>query len=329
VIPLASTISLSQMGSFFVGGHARTTTGAPLAEYVFTPNGVSVSIAGQMYVQYFVPAETVNRVPMAFWHGGSMTGATWETTPDGREGWLTQFLRQGWAVYNSDAVERGRAGWAPNHPPFSGPPILRTAEDTFSQFRIGRRVNQALLDDMKTAAYPSCRFPLQAFDNLMKQVVPRWVSTDDLTLAAYIELLDKIGPVVLVAHSQGGAFAFRAAEARPDKVAAIVAIEPAQGGTEGMHTKLIDTPVLVVYGDHLELDDRWPQIRARTERYLSELSRAGGTVEVIDLPDQGVVGNSHLLMMEDNNTEIAALIQQWLGRYVPVSLQQHAGGDTQ
>jgi len=34
------------------------------------------------------------------------TGVTWETTPDGREGWLNYFLRKGWAVYNSDAVER-------------------------------------------------------------------------------------------------------------------------------------------------------------------------------------------------------------------------------
>ena len=111
-------LTLRDMGSFFVGGHQTETTEAPVQDWVLTPNGIPVRIdpngttqVGQMYVQYFLPAESQGRLPVLFWHGGSLTGATWETTPDGREGWLTYFLRQGWHSYNVDAVERGRSGW--------------------------------------------------------------------------------------------------------------------------------------------------------------------------------------------------------------------------
>jgi hypothetical protein len=32
------------------------------------------------------------------WHGGGLTGVTYETTPDGRDGWLNMFIRKGWDV---------------------------------------------------------------------------------------------------------------------------------------------------------------------------------------------------------------------------------------
>src|SRR5262249_29175779 len=66
----------------------------------------------QMYVQYFLPRHRKGKLPLLMWHGGGLTGVTYETTPDGREGWLTLFVRKGWDVYVSDAVERGRAGFA-------------------------------------------------------------------------------------------------------------------------------------------------------------------------------------------------------------------------
>ncbi|HVY14954.1 MAG TPA: hypothetical protein VHB27_06990 [Rhodopila sp.] len=113
-------LALSAMGSFFAGGRMTETTGAALEEHVLAVNGVPVridpngtTVVGQMYVQYAIPAETGGRPPLLFWHGGSLTGATWETTPDGREGWYTWFLRHGWPCCNVDAVERGRSGWAP------------------------------------------------------------------------------------------------------------------------------------------------------------------------------------------------------------------------
>jgi pimeloyl-ACP methyl ester carboxylesterase len=294
------------------------TAGLPAEDKVLAANGVPVridpngtSLVGQMYVQYFLPTGAEDRLPIVFWHGGSLTGAAWETTPDGRDGWLNHFLRFGWPVYNVDAVERGRSGWAPRDPHFAEPPILRTLQDAFAQFRIGRPVRHGDPTSLAAAAYPNCRFPLEAFDVFMRQIVPRWAATDDLVLDAYCALLDRVGPAVIIAHSQGAAFAFRAAERCPDKVAAIVAVEPAQGGTKD-GSDLAGIPVLAVYGDHLVLDSRWPLIRARTDGFFAGVRAAGGSVDILDLPDLGVRGNSHMLMMETNNAEIAALVEDWL-----------------
>ena len=319
----APALSLRDMGSFFVGGQQTETAGAPVEQHVLAHDGVPVRIdpngttsLGAMYVQYAIPAAPAD-LPVLFWHGGSLTGVTWETTPDGREGWFTQFLRFGWPCYNVDAVERGRSGWAPRDRHFAAPAMLRTLQDSFSQFRIGRPVHDGSLPSLEAAAYPHCRFPLEAFGTFMCQVVPRWSTTDELAVDAYCRLLDRVGPAVIVAHSQGGAFAFRAAERCPHKVAAIVAIEPAQGGlTDG--GALAGMPVLAVYGDHIALDARWPTIRARTERYFASARLGGASVEVLDLPRRGIHGNSHMLMMERNNAEIALLIHRWLQTHVPI-----------
>ena len=67
------------------------------------------------------------------------------------------------------------------------------------------------------------QFPLEAYEQFMKQGVPRWVTTDEQIVAAYIEFVDKVCPCVVLVHSQGGSFGFKVAEARPDKVKALVA----------------------------------------------------------------------------------------------------------
>jgi hypothetical protein len=81
---------------------------------VFAPGGVPATIdrngkylVEAMYVQYLLPVDRRGVVPLLMWHGGGLTGVTYETKPDGGEGWLTWFLKKGWDVYNSDAVERG------------------------------------------------------------------------------------------------------------------------------------------------------------------------------------------------------------------------------
>lgn len=320
-------IGLRDMGSFFVGGRAVETACAAVEDLVLAAGGVPVRIdpngttfVGQMYVQYFLPAPAATRLPLLFWHGGSLSGATWESTPDGRPGWVAQFLRWGWPCYNVDAVERGRSGWAPRDPHFAAPPMLRTLQDSFTQFRLGRPVRDGSLASLTAAAYPQCRFPLASFETFMRQVVPRWATTDDLVLDAYCALLARVGPAVIIAHSQGAAFAFRAAERCADKVAAIVAIEPAQGGvTDG--AVLARIPVLAVYGDHLDLDARWPRIRARTDAWFAAARAGGASVDILDLPQRGIRGNSHMLMMETNNAEIAALIEEWLrGVYQRISI---------
>jgi hypothetical protein len=98
------------------------------------PNGQYM--VEQMYVQYFLPRQRKGKLPLLMWHGGGLTGVTYESTPDGREGWLNLFVRKGWDVYVSDAVERGRAGFAPPDVWTSEPTFL-TYADPFERFRIG------------------------------------------------------------------------------------------------------------------------------------------------------------------------------------------------
>ena len=103
------------------------------------------------------------------------------------------------------------------------------------------------------------------------------------------------------------------AEARPDKVKALIAVEPTVGGDRNKVALLKNTPVAMVYGDFAKDHPRWARIRQGGVDYAGVLKAAGGSIDIVDLPDAGLKGNSHMLMMDKNNGEIADLIQKWLG----------------
>lgn len=94
-------IRVKHRGSFHVGGEKVKLENAPVEDFPYQgkftfhsdPNGTHW--VKQMYVQYTEVAEPVSKYPILMWHGGGLTGITWETTPDGREGFDTLFLRYG------------------------------------------------------------------------------------------------------------------------------------------------------------------------------------------------------------------------------------------
>jgi hypothetical protein len=312
-------IVLESMGSFHVGGREVVISGKPVKEVMFTVGGVPAKIdpngvyqVEQMYVQYFVPTQKKGSLPLLMWHGGGLTGVTYESTPDGREGWLNYFIKQGWTVYNSDAVERGRSGWAMYPDITKTDPVFLTKENPFERFRIGAGAGSYNKDPAKMKPLPGSQFPLEGYDNFTKQVVPRWTSTDDAIVAAYTALVDKVCPCVVMAHSQGGPFAYKVAQARPDKVKALVLVEPAGTGEMARAAVLKGTPNVSIYGDYVATDARWPTIRANNLKFHDAIRAAGGKPEVIELTAQGIKGNSHMLMMDKNNLEVAAVIQRWL-----------------
>ena len=49
------------------------------------------------------------------------------------------------------------------------------------------------------------------------------------------------------------------------------------------------------------------------------LQRAGVSPTFVKLADHGVKGNSHVMMIEKNNKESAAVIAKWLAKAVPAS----------
>ena len=98
---------LKAQGSFFVGGQKVEQTQGELGD--LGPGG-HITI-NQMYVRYMVPQGGEGNVPVVMVHGATLTGKSWETTPDGRMGWDESFVRQGHPVYVPDQVGRGRSGF--------------------------------------------------------------------------------------------------------------------------------------------------------------------------------------------------------------------------
>ncbi|MFM8576895.1 MAG: esterase [Limnohabitans sp.] len=312
-------LAIKDMGSFHVGGREVTLSGLPVKEVLFTAGGVPAKLdpngvyqVEQMYVQYFVPSKQRGKLPLLMWHGGGLTGVTYETKPDGGEGWLNYFIKQGWTVYNSDAVERGRSGWAMYPEITKTEPVFLTKENPFERFRIGAGPNSYNKDVSKMKPLPGNQFPLEGYDNFTKQNVPRWTSTDVPIIAAYTALVDKVCPCIVLAHSQGGPFAYRVAQARPDKVKALVLVEPAGVGDAAQVTALKNTPSVSIYGDYIETDARWPTIRANNLKFQDAIRAAGGSADLINLPAIGIKGNSHMMMMDKNSGDIASVIQKWL-----------------
>jgi pimeloyl-ACP methyl ester carboxylesterase len=153
-----------------------------------------------------------------------------------------------------------------------------------------------------------------SFDQFTKQGIPRWASNDAITQAAYDEYVEKVCPCVLVVHSQAGNFAFNAALKNPSKIKALVVVEPS-GSPDPDKTDLSplrQVPILWVWGDFISEQPFWVTIQEKQERFRAALQRAGGAGDLINLPAQGIKGNSHMLMMDRNSDQIAGLIQTWL-----------------
>src|SRR5688572_15152580 len=245
-------LALRDMGSFHIGGRQVEISGKPVQNLVFTPGGVPTTVdlngtylVESMYVQYFLPATRRGSVPLLMWHGGGLTGVTYETKPDGGEGWLTWFLKRGWDVYNSDAVERGRSGWAMYPDIFTTDPVFMPMAGPWDRFRFG----PGAASHASRETYAGMQFPVDHYDNFLRQNVPRWTSTDAPTIAAYTALVDKVCPCVILVHSQAGQFGYKVAQARPDKVKALIAVEPSGVGDTQQPGKLAGVPTLVLYGD--------------------------------------------------------------------------------
>jgi pimeloyl-ACP methyl ester carboxylesterase len=313
-------IEVKEVGSFHVGGRSLTIEGMPIREMQYTaggpitrtdPNG-DVEVE-QMYVQYVKLAQPKAKYPLLLWHGGGLTGVTWETKPDGQPGWQSFFLEAGHDVYVSDAVERGRASWARYPEVFKSDPVFRTKKEAWEAFRLGPEGAYAT-DPAKRVARKGLRFPVEAFDQFMKQSVPRWTTNDAVTLAAYKALVDKVCPCVIITHSQGGNFGFNAALHAPDKVKALVSIEPS-GAPDPAKVdvkSLRNTPHLVVWGDWVEEDPLWKKLSVASGKYLEGLAAAGVPNDSYWLPKLGITGNDHMLMMDNNSDEVAQLIQKWI-----------------
>ena len=218
---------LKAQGSFFVGGDKAEQTRVELGD--LGPGGhITVN---QMYVRYMVPQGGDGNVPVVMVHGATLTGKSWETTPDGRMGWDEYFVRKGHPVYVPDQVGRGRSGFnqavfnnvrAGSAPASNLPAWLRFSDEVvWPNFRFGAKPG---------APFPDSQFPVTAVDELAKQGVPDvslgGLPTPNPTFKALSDLAGQLNGAVLMGHSQSGSFPLEAALLNPTAAKGLVLVEP-------------------------------------------------------------------------------------------------------
>ncbi len=307
--------ALKDFGSFHVGGRTMSVSGKEKRmvrytadmEIEYDPNGDF--LIEQVYVQYFIPAEQTFPHPLVLLHGGGLTGACWETTPDGRPGWLHDFLRQGFAVYVIDNVERGRSGFCALEGVWNGEPVMRTAAEAWELFRFGRPEDFAA-----GQPFAGQRFPLGAMESFQRQFVPRWTSTSEAQIRGIGAALRRIGPCVLICHSQGGYLGSHAAVENPDCIRGVVSAEGSGWPVaERMSPEAVaGGPWLLLLGDFIDLSPRWTAARDETAVFGERVKAAGGWAELVELPEAGFSGATHMFMMDEHSAEIS----EWLGAWI-------------
>ncbi|RDB20531.1 hypothetical protein Hypma_012394 [Hypsizygus marmoreus] len=198
---------------FYVGG-------------TYTVQGNSSIAFGQMYVEHLAPVKITQPFPLVMIHGHGMTGSNFLNTPDGRLGWADYFLSKGYELYLVDHPSRGRSAWQKN---------VDGIQSSYDTFTIESRFTAAQLFNLWPQAALHTQWPGNGsvgdatFDNFYGSTMPSLDSDAETAAkmrAAGSKLLDQIGPVILLTHSQSGQHGWVLADAKPLKVKAIVALEP-------------------------------------------------------------------------------------------------------
>jgi pimeloyl-ACP methyl ester carboxylesterase len=325
---LDGALVIQEQGSFAVGGIVVSTPGTYNNN---KPTSEGQSFHGDhLYAFYQVPHKP-KRLPIIMLHGAYQSARSWETTSDGREGFQTIFLRRGFPVYLVDQPRRGRAG---------NSTVAATIEPTpfdqlfFDQFRIGKWPNY--FDNVQFDRKP------ETLNQFFRSVTPNTGPYDAGVISdAMAALFDKTGPAILFSHSQAGGPGWLTA-IKNKNVKAIVALEPGSGfmfpegelpepmpSAAGTLTaeavppadfeKLTRIPIVIYYGDNFPIEptiergqDNWRVRLAMARRWVDAINKRGGDARLVHLPQVGIRGNTHFLMSDLNNVQIADELSKFL-----------------
>ena len=343
-------ITLKTMGSLFFGGSVES---GPDGDTFHGDHG---------YAQFYVPQNS-REYPLILWHGMGQSGRSWESTPDGREGYQAILTRRDWPLYIVDQPRRGRAGYtrAPSEDPGLIPTTARES-GVWDAFR-----NGVWVPPQPATLYPGAQFPGDAasIEQFFRQQTPntgeepRTNEHRAFMGQSMAALLERTGPAVLVTHSNSGQYGWFTGMAAPDGLKAIVAYEPGQfvfpdsepvaevpfknplAGEmlQGIvvpleeFRKLTRMPILVVYGDNIssELSDVfnvevWRISGTRARAFVEAVNRHGGDATLVMLPEAGITGNTHAPFADLNNLEIADQLEAWLeGKGLAGRSRPHTG----
>jgi pimeloyl-ACP methyl ester carboxylesterase len=334
--PLASAqqsapepLVIQEQGSFAVGGTVINADGTFDPRKPLEPAGQSFH-GDHVYAFYQLP-QNPRKYPIVMWHGAGQSARTWETTPDGREGFQNIFLRRNFSTYLIDQPRRGDAGRSTVEATIKPTPDEQL---WFNQFRVG--LWPAYFDGVQFDRDP------ETLNQYFRAMTPNTGPFDIGVLSDGVSaLFEKIGPGILFTHSQGGGPGWMTAIKNPN-VKAIVSFEPGSSfvfpegelpapipsafdtveGTTvppAQFAALAKIPILIIYGDNIPAapmdmpaQDSW---RARLEMarlWRDTVNRHGGNVTVIHLPESGIRGNTHFPFSDLNNVEVADLVSKFL-----------------
>lgn len=308
----ARPLLIQKQGSFFIGGVNKHRG----------PND-DITI-DQMYVRYQIPANTAHHLPVVMIHGCCLSGKSWGETPDGRMGWNEYFVRRHRPVYVIDQVARARSGFdatvfnevrAGTLAPSALPSILQVSDQSaWDIFRFG---------PIYGTPYPDEQFPVGSLEEFWKQLIPDLNSMLPAASPTYTDLSAlaiRLGGAVLMGHSESGFFPQFAALVNTKDIKGLITLEHSCNPlTPQQIATLATIPTLVVFGDHLSTGgfaSHWIQALHDCTEYVQQVNDAGGDATLIHLPDFGIYGNSHMMMLDKNNLQVADVILKWIGEHV-------------
>jgi pimeloyl-ACP methyl ester carboxylesterase len=327
----SKSLRISQQGSFAVGGSVLKSQGTFDVKNALKQDGQTLH-GDHVYVFYQIPSKT-KKFPLVFLHGAGQSKKTWESTPDGREGFQNIFLRKKYPVYLVDRPRRAAAGRTTVPTTISNTP---DEQFWFTQFRLGNYPHY----------FDNVQFPRdeQSLEQFYRQMTPNTGPFDgNLISDAISGLFTKIGAGILVTHSQGGGPGWITA-IKNSNVKALVAYEPyssflfpeeevpdpilstglfgplkAEAIPLSDFLKLTKIPIVIYYGDNIAdiptnvwNKDHWRSGLEMARKWAETVNKHGGDATVVHLPTIGILGNTHFPFSDLNNREVAKALAKWL-----------------
>lgn len=332
---ISTSVRIAEQGYFWCGVNYEQQDGQTVVD------------GSQMYVEYQRPEEHIQPFPVVLIHGGGGQGLDWLATPDGRPGWRTLLLQQGYEVYTVDRPRHGRAPARPD--PLSDRGAPASVETLGRLFAGANNPDHTQWPGDGTAEDPALAQLLASQGNMADVHIDHTLMRE-----RGAELLDRIGPSIIVTSSAGGPAGWLMADARPDLVRAVVALEPMGPsgpfplpwgiaasyltyepavigeqvellevpGADGLTTMrlqpeparrlphLAEIPIAIVSGEQ-------SFAKSADLATVAYLRQAGCQyVHHLQLSELGIYGNGHLMMIERNNGQVLEVIVQWLDDHV-------------
>jgi len=398
---LSGPLTLEDQGSFFIGGVPKISEHAaipfaPPNQPAPAPAPQKITI-GQMYVHFQIPERKSGPGwPVIMVHGSTHTGASLESTPDGREGWYPYFVHKGVSTYIVDQSGRGRSGFdqsvlheaearmlagdakaaaelipnfgritdngawtawfghlVPNGATVVNGSLIRHGDpgdpqpnpDKFAHvapaFPIGS-VDAGIVS--RTGALGPAPGGNQAYYALdyYKQLVPNGEATLPGSTCASCNpqnlspantwtpqnlalLVERLGGAIVATHSQSGIMGHHMVRILKERgklnlVKGLITIE---GGcslpNSGLTAADFDTiPYMALKGDYTGISQQCQDTVDAINKRRAE-KQGTAKADYLKLDEMGMLGVTHMMMLDTKNIEIADIMIDWVNKHVPAA----------